>query len=308
MNELNSIKDSNKLNLKPINALLEESFYIPAYQRGYRWTKRQVTELLDDIKEFQQKAENEPQKVFYCLQPIVVKKHDNSWELVDGQQRLTTIYIILTYLKNILEMFDKERYKLRYETRKASAKFLESIDENQKNENIDFYHICEAQEAVDDWFKKQDGTYKLKFLQTLINDDETGKNVKVIWYQIGDNENATAVFTRLNIGKIPLANAELVKALYLKSSNFGLNDKAAKYLQQLKISQEWDSIEKSLQDDAFWFFISNKKIKNNRIELVLDLAARELSTEGIKPSDSLKTFLQFNKLLIEKKLMSSKSG
>lgn len=67
------MSNNNELVLKPISALLNESFYIPAYQRGYRWTERQVTELLNDIKEFQQQAEEGPRDAFYCLQPIVVK-------------------------------------------------------------------------------------------------------------------------------------------------------------------------------------------------------------------------------------------
>lgn len=294
------MSENNELELKPINDLLGLSFYIPAYQRGYRWTKRQVTELLDDIKEFQRNSEASSKEVFYCLQPIVVKKYKDSWELVDGQQRLTTIFIILTYLKGILDLLGKSRYQLSYETRENSAEFLNHIDENQSNQNIDFYHIVQAKKAIDEWFKKQEGTYQIKFIQTLLNDDDTGKNIKVIWYQIGESENATEVFTRLNMGKIPLVNAELVKALFLKSSNFTKEGKAAKHLQQLNIAQEWDGIEKRLQDDAFWYFISNKTTETNRIEFVLSLAARNLDGEGIIDSDKLKVFLQFNRLLSEK--------
>ncbi len=289
----------NDLVLKPISELLDKSFFIPAYQRGYRWSKRQVIELLDDIKEFQQQAEEGPKSAFYCLQPIVVKKQGDFWELVDGQQRLTTIYIILTCLKEIATIFGLGTYKLRYETRQNSADFLEKIDASCRNDNIDFFHICEAKEAIDDWINRQDPTYKVKLFQTLLNSDEMGKNVKIIWYEIGATENATSVFTRLNVGKIPLVNAELVKALFLKSSNFrDTND--SKYLQQLSIAQDWDAIEKRLQDDSFWYFVSNKDFKTNRIELVLDLASRDLPEEGILRSDPLRTFLKFNQLLSDK--------
>lgn len=297
------MSECNQLELKPINDLLELSFFIPAYQRGYRWSKRQVTELLDDIKEFQQQAENSNKNAFYCLQPIVVKQHNGDWELVDGQQRLTTIYIILTYLKDILTLLGKSRYQLSYETREESAEFLQDINEERGEDNIDFFHIVQAKTAVEEWFKAQDGTYQIKFIQTLLNDDDTGKNVKVIWYQIDESENVTEVFTRLNMGKIPLVNAELVKALFLKSSNFAqeVDDTKSKKpiqdLQQLKISQEWDAIEKRLQDDAFWYFISNKSITTNRIEFVLDLASRNLNDEGILDTDKLKIFLTFNRLL-----------
>ena len=297
------MSECNELEIKPINDLLELSFFIPAYQRGYRWSKRQVTELLDDIKEFQQQAENSNKNAFYCLQPIVVKKHNGDWELVDGQQRLTTIYIILTYLKDILGLLGKSRYQLSYETREESAEFLQDINDERSEENIDFFHIVQAKKAVEEWFKAQDGTYQIKFIQTLLNDDDTGKNVKVIWYQIDESENVTEVFTRLNMGKIPLVNAELVKALFLKSSNFAqdVDDTKSKKpiqdLQQLKISQEWDAIEKRLQDDAFWYFISNKSITTNRIEFVLDLASRNLNDEDILDTDKLKIFLTFNRLL-----------
>lgn len=297
------MSECNELELKPINDLLDMSFFIPAYQRGYRWPKRQIIELLDDIKEFQQQAENSNKNAFYCLQPIVVKKNNGDWELVDGQQRLTTIYIILTYLKDILTLLGKSRYQLSYETREESAEFLQDIDETRGEKNIDFFHIVQAKKAVEEWFKAQDGTYQIKFIQTLLNDDDTGKNVKVIWYQIDESENVTEVFTRLNMGKIPLVNAELVKALFLKSSNFvhDVDDTKSKKpiqdLQQLKISQEWDAIEKRLQDDAFWYFISNKSITTNRIEFVLGLASRNLNDEGILDTDKLKIFLTFNRLL-----------
>ncbi|MDN3702100.1 DUF262 domain-containing protein [Vibrio artabrorum] len=296
------MSDNNELVLKPISELLDKSFYIPAYQRGYRWTERQVTELLNDIKEFQQQAEEGPREAFYCLQPIVVKKHNDSWELVDGQQRLTTIFIILTCLKEVATLLGLGSYKLSYETRENSAAFLENINTERSNENIDFFHISQAKEAIVKWFAKQEPTYKVKFLQTLLNSDEMGKNVKIIWYEIGQSENATAVFTRLNVGKIPLVNAELVKALFLKSSNFSKSHDA-KHLHQLSIAKEWDAIEKCLQDDAFWYFISNKPNKTNRIELVLNLASKDLCSEGIQRGDPLKTFLQFNQLLMD----SSKS-
>src|SRR5690606_25831681 len=159
-------------------------------------------------------------------------------------QRLTTIYIILSYLKGIAELLGKKPYRLRYETREDSAVFIGNINESGHQDNIDFFHMYEAKEAIREWFEARDGTYKLRFLQTLLNDDETGKNVKVIWYQINEDIDATAVFTRLNLGKIPLTNAELVKALFLKGNNFEDEDR---YLRQLQIAQDWDEIERALQ-------------------------------------------------------------
>ena len=290
------MSECNELELRPINDLLELSFFIPAYQRGYRWSQRQVIELLDDVYEFCLNK-NKSEQDFYCLQPVVVKARGEQWELVDGQQRLTTILLILGFFNSrFAEDFRKQLYSIEYETRPESREYINNLDENLKDKNIDFHYIYESYSQIRSWFK--DKMNRVNDIESVFLND-----VKVIWYQINESENVTEVFTRLNMGKIPLVNAELVKALFLKSSNFAknINDKISKKpiqdLQQLKISQEWDAIEKCLQDDSFWYFISNKSITTNRIEFVLNLAARSLDNEGILDNDKLEIFLKFNRLL-----------
>ena len=267
----------DKLVLKPINDLLNENFFIPSYQRGYRWKKEQVKNLLDDIWNFRLNSEDESREVFYCLQPVVVSKIDNEWELIDGQQRLTTISIIMQYLKKQMDALDKNKYSIRYETRTESKTFIENLSADSltnRNDNVDYFHICEAYDAVADWFSNKDGNTKIHFLTTLLNDNQSGKNVKVIWYDVSEeNKNkkyAIDIFTRLNIGKIPLTNSELVKALFLMKSNF--EEQAT--LKQIQIATEWDAIEKKLQDDSFWYFIYSPKNSiqyENRIEYIFDL-------------------------------------
>ena len=83
---------------------IKGEFYIPSYQRGYRWGADEVTRMLDDIYANGMKKN----KGKYCLQPIVVRKKDDSFELVDGQQRLTTLYLIYRYMRNINPMFYEE--------------------------------------------------------------------------------------------------------------------------------------------------------------------------------------------------------
>jgi len=269
----------NNLKPIPINNLLEESFFIPAYQRGYRWTKRQVVELLDDIGEFQKNNTDSPRKRFYCLQPLVVKARGDEWEVVDGQQRLTTIRIIMTCLKTQAEALDKTPYRIHYETRPGSADFLDRLDEERSMGNIDFHHMYEAKAAIEEWFESKERGYKMVFLQTLLGSEDDGRNVKVIWYQINEEIDATTVFTRLNVGKIPLTNGELVKALFLKSGNFHESEGGDRYLKQLKIAQEWDDIERTLQKDDFWYFLSNDHAEANRIEFILKLIADQLSSK-----------------------------
>lgn len=111
----------------------------------------------------------------------------------------------------------------------------------------------------------------LKLLQHLLNDDEAGRNVKVIWYELLAADDAVAAFTRLNIGKIPLSEAELIRALFLRRA---AQDDPTGNL-SMRISYEWDQIEKRLQDDAVWYFLQNADFGDeNRIGLIFRLIAQ----------------------------------
>lgn len=264
------------LKVTPINDLLKYSFFVPDYQRGYRWEERQVRELLDDIWEFSKNAVGKEE--FYCLQPLVVKKREeaNCWDVIDGQQRLTTIYLILKKLNDILSILEKNMFSIRYETRSDSAEFLENIDFAKKEKNVDYFHICNAYSVISDWFAERDGTTKLNFLTTLLNNEETGKNVKVIWFEVSDDIKPVEIFTRINMGKIPLTNSELIKALFLRKGNFNYPEGDRIRMKQIQISSEWDKIENTLQNDSFWYFIHDgKKDYDTRIEYIFDLMKKK---------------------------------
>lgn len=250
---------------------IKGDFFIPAYQRGYRWEKEHVQMLLNDVWE---NGDNN-----YSLQPVVVKKlNDDTYELIDGQQRTTTLYLILKYMKQVLP-FIELNFKLSYETREKSATFLDSIDEGLKDENIDFHHIYNAYQAIEEWFNDDRADKNLKVINLY---KYFGERVKVIWYEVDDKADSTNLFTRLNIGKIPLTNAELVKALFLSTDN-GIT-----YEKQLEISTTWDNIEKDLQNNRLWYFLTNKspKLFANRIELIFNLMAN-------KKEDDKETFFTF---------------
>lgn len=275
---------NNQLTLKPINDLLGESFFIPAYQRGYRWTAIQVNELLDDIWEFGKESKKDCKKNeadFYCLQPVVVVRGEDNWQVVDGQQRLTTMYLILHYLEKehlrrpLMDAYKKDLYSISYETRPACEGFLKDLHANQNHENIDFFHMSQAYKSIQDWFSHKNYSNNNKMLDVLLADSPDERSVKVIWYDLteecANTQYAVDVFSRINIGKIPLTNAELVKALFLQSGNFG-TDQAK--LMQLQIASEWDAIEKRLHEPSFWYFI-NASSKDSRyatrIEYIFDL-------------------------------------
>lgn len=315
----------NTLELKSVADLQKLAFYIPDYQRGYRWTQRQVEDLLNDIFEFSQKDN----AGIYCLQPLVVvprssdeqpldKAHatevNEQWEVVDGQQRLTTIRLIL-------EVLGRSRfYDITYQTRSDSAEFLNKIttegaagekaeekaekkaeeaekkaeekaEEKAKN-NIDFYHIYLAVTVIREWMnEKMDEKKKKLFQDILLN------RVKFIWYET--EEDPKEVFARLNIGKISLTNAELIKALLLNKSNFDSSDDDKIRLWQQEIAMEWDVIEYALQSNEFWLFLNAPGDERpTRIDYVFDMICRcDLlgckDEKEIDATDDFRTFRYF---------------
>lgn len=256
------------------------TFFVPSYQRGYRWGKEEVERLLEDIYSNGHKG--------YCLQPIVVRKSEGRYELIDGQQRLTTLYLIYYYMYKISGGFFMKppKFSLIYETREKSEEFLKNIDLNQKDENIDYWFICEAYQTISDWFdsKGDDKSIPVTEFNTYL-----GKNVEVIWYEVDESEDAIALFARLNIGKIPLTSAELVKAMFLsKQDNDDMN-----YEKQEEISLQWDNIEKELHNESLWCFLTNEDATKyqTRIDLILDL----ITNKPAKNREKYYTFFEFDK-------------
>ena len=136
-------------NIKSVSDLLGLRYFIPSYQRGYRWTEQQVEDLLNDINESKGK---------YCLQPLVVSKMSDErknecrldiskiwYEIIDGQQRLTTIFIICNLLS-------AEKKQIVYQTREETGKYLMTFTTEQQN--LDIYFMNQAKNQVDAWFKE----------------------------------------------------------------------------------------------------------------------------------------------------------
>ena len=279
----------NQESLLAISNLINKDFVVAKYQRGYKWSIEQVNQLLEDIKDFYTKSNNS----FYCLQPIIVTESDTTkvWEVIDGQQRLTTIYIILKCL-------NLSTYNLSYNTRERSGLFLQSIDnellddieldltnkiiaDNQlnkawnnyislksENNNIDNYHFFKAYHYTKNWLKDETTNIEL-FKKSLL------ENVKVIWHIIEKNNlNAEKVFINFNKGKIPLDQADLIKAEFILAYKDLIHNKEIQKLKMQEFANEWNQIENTLQNEEFWFFISNdtsNKKSYNRIDLIFDL-------------------------------------
>lgn len=273
--------------LPSVETLSQRRYFVPPYQRGYRWTPDEVRDLLDDIRQFAGNASGDAEE-FYCLQPLVVRRmKSDQWEVIDGQQRLTTIYLITRYINEMWRGRDKDSVlELHYGSRERTEEFLAALAVNEdgsvdfNHENIDFAHISKAYQTIGEWVKDVGAALDRDQFMSAFR-----RRVRVIWYEPSGSD-GVRIFTRINRGKIPLTNAELIRGLFLKSSNFmesGASPEESKFarLRQMEISGEWDRIETALHDDKFWYFLAGpKEPAETRIDLVFRLLTGIVEDDG----------------------------
>lgn len=327
----------NSINQYAIGELLDgRYFYIPSYQRGYRWTEKQVGDLLRDLlcfaNDFANEGKEKKQEQFYCLQPIIARPITNEdklksifgteynesiqshgvWEIIDGQQRLTTIFLLYKYLldqkgwdaETLKEEEDgKELYHIYYATRDGSSQFLEGLtiktiedsDEESLKDNVDYYHMANAFKYIGKWIKTDGKTINIRYqlggsldnIRTsffkLLNgmSDTKGGSVQVLWYEIAEikEKNNIKEFQKINTGKIRLTDAELIKGLFLLKKNFTSGDK---YIKQSELALEWEYIENTLHANNFWYFLQKKGYDMpNRIDLLFNLIYKKNALKEI---------------------------
>ena len=278
----------NTIKMKSVRELVRttenspiERYKISSYQRGYRWkAEEQVQALLDDVKDFCQQPKGE----IYCLQPIVVAKGQDEkgefWEVIDGQQRLTTLFLLLHVL-------GEKVYDIDFEVRVNSAHLLTDIVAGKAvdiDKSPDAYFMSEAYNYIKDWVGKQtQGNDESKSLDV----DKLRNQVQVIWYEVALTSATTAeqekekidIFNRLNIGKIPLDDAELLRALFLNHIvGEGTHDDV---LLKGIFATEWQEMEYFLQKDDVWGFLNPEdKAMRNRILLLFRVVAQAKTSQG----------------------------
>lgn len=345
-NQILTSNSMNTLSLVSIAELLDgRFFFIPAYQRGYRWSEDQMLELLDDLYEFAIREKKKPigdsYGEFYCLQPVIVQRiisnskieeirnitgwgesvtSENTWEVVDGQQRLTSLYILYRYLieEEIISLkklskANMKLYHICYETRPESKDFLQNLSsDSTSDDNIDFAFISNAYNTITTWLDKRGPNLALRYnkrsnpddILTTINDllrtrkEDVGEatgSAQFIWYEIAPDSSKNPIdeFVSINNGKIRLTDAELIKGLILQKRNF-IGDKAA---EQMKIALQWENIENTLHRNDFWNFLSSSTDEDNRIELLFSMRYYLYRKRTETPKDGDLFRFYFNDLL-----------
>ena len=272
------MREENKLLIKDI-----KDSEIPNYQRGYKWEISNVEDLLNDINNINNIDKNE-----HCLHNLTIIENENKWEIIDGQQRLTTIFLILKYL-------GKEYYSLSYKIRQNTEDFfnneindiIKNLKDNKykkelelfndiknKNNNYDkqdIYYICRALFTIYNWFNKN---YKDKPIEEFI---EKLESVYFYKHEIKTNIKGETIFSNLNSGRVPLTYIELIKAdLIINISDSEIEDKENKseiLINEIRsnIGRLWDEMESWLAQDEVWYWIAPKNNSVNKLSLLFDL-------------------------------------
>lgn len=195
-------------------------YNIPEYQRGYKWTEQQVEQLLKDTHEFETGGDNE---LFYCLQNITLVEKDSNFNVVDGQQRLTTLTLLLSYFNE----FSLVKNKINYSVRQPSNSFLQQITVNENDiikkilespnfkdfsdktnyDYQDIYFMFTALRTMNSWFTVNNidkNAFKAKLLH----------NVKLIVNRISGIEEQE-LFMNLNAGRVHLDGSDLIRAILI---------------------------------------------------------------------------------------------
>ncbi len=206
---------------------LKQVYYnIPDYQRGYEWGENNVRLLLEDLKKFLDKiyiSDTDKfldDKLFYCLQHITIINKDNGeyYNVVDGQQRLTTIAIILSYFGKA----DLLKGKLKYSSREDTGEFLNNEiftrkywEQNDKEDvkHKDEFYIRAAANMVQTWDKEQtwNSNQRKRYIEILLN------RTKLIVNVVSGNEEM--IFANINGAKAELDGADLLRAVQITHSS-----------------------------------------------------------------------------------------
>ena len=297
---------------KSITELEGNKFWIPAYQRGFRWTRQQIKELVEDLDEFIRDL----QRNAYCLQPVVIKattKEDigNCYEVIDGQQRLTALYLIGNCYKVLMGKGEPtcSDYQLCFEGKADFEELLSRIKNLEECSKIQFsselgefkkiYKDIDSQNVIqillyllENWGNDSDLKLQSKLNRIYADISDKRKSVFVIWNEMDvsakDENCVIEAFANVNANKIPLTDAELIKAMLLDAYGKFINDdniynnEEKAYAQfareklilerEAKFANQWEIIERGLNNEDFWaFFMPNTDVFKTRIEALFDI-------------------------------------
>lgn len=179
----------------------DDNYIIPLYQRAFAWSDKEITQLIDDIYDFE--AEK------YYIGSLIINVNSNGlYEVIDGQQRLTALYLLLNYLD-----YRWENDRLRYECREKSnytLNFLNSLSPNEDNRNKSVdedkieQNLIKGLDIIEQKFRA-DKINAQKFKEKL-------KNVKLFRIEVPPHTDLNRYFEIMNVRGEQLEQHDILKA------------------------------------------------------------------------------------------------
>lgn len=242
--------ENSAKNIKDI--LANDSYIIPRYQRNYAWGKAEISQLIKDIEEFFPKDNNES-KSYYIGSLICFKREDGSFELIDGQQRHTTITLINLVLKNWTEKIENivSVPNLKFDSRKKIQNYIESL---YKTETTNF--LKQANELNISGI----GSFKdaIDIIQEELREKDVKnfaknfyENVYLFRVEVPEDTDLNHYFEIMNNRGEQLEKHEIVKAL--------LMGKISDTKEQEKFSEIWNACADMNDYVYFNFDTTNRK-------------------------------------------------
>lgn len=187
----------------------ETDYVIPIYQRNYAWTKDEIEQLLNDITGFNDinGVLDYSEEKYYLGSLIVNQLGANVYEVIDGQQRLTTLYLLLSFLNN----YSVGKNSLRFEARDKSNKTLHDInsikDSGNELEKEPWYstEIIEGYSVIKKYFKAKEENFISNFKKKL-------SHITIIRTQVPKDIDLNHYFEIMNTRGEQLELHEIVKA------------------------------------------------------------------------------------------------
>ncbi|WP_434793582.1 hypothetical protein TPDSL_34610 [Terrisporobacter petrolearius] len=291
-------------------------FLIPEYQRSYVWETDNISELLEDLfYAFENKPEND-----YFLGSLVLKRTDNKefpeYEVLDGQQRLTTFFIMMAVLRDLIDdsknkttihskiYQEKDELEGIPERTRITYKIRDNVDEFIKKYIIEYNGTSQEEDLIR--IKNENNISLSHMANAILVMREILKHkadlpkfvgyifskALFIYVSTSNTEDAFRMFTILNDRGIPLTNADI-----LKSQNIGVlsNEREIK-----KYAELWEDIEGKHSDgfDRFLQFIRSILIKEKARANLLEEFTEKIYKVGIieKGKDSFELIRQYNEI------------
>lgn len=174
-----------------------DKYIVPLYQRAYAWTQKEIRQLIDDVNDFDEEQ--------YYLGSLIVHKREDAFEVIDGQQRLTTLYLLFT----VLDKQPKNDF-LKFECREKSNYTLKNLKNPDINDEFVEYSLINGKRIFEEFFNTPDAPTKEEFFNKL-------SKVIINRIEVPENTDLNRYFEIMNTRGEQLEQSDIVKANLMKN-------------------------------------------------------------------------------------------